>query len=57
MLIGPSGVTSADKYTVQFDEGDEVEFYDIQLVRAAEEMKKGAERAKASLVPKKRGSR
>ena len=25
------GVTSADKYSVQFEEGDEAEFFEIQL--------------------------
>jgi hypothetical protein len=35
------GVTSADKYTVQFEEGEEGEFFEIQLA-AAEERRKGA---------------
>ena len=37
----PRGVTSADKYIVRFEEGDELEFFDIQLV-AAEQQRKGA---------------
>jgi hypothetical protein len=37
----PSGVTSADKYTVRFEEGDEAEFFEIQLV-ATEQRKMGA---------------
>ena len=28
-------VTVADKYIVQFDEGDEADFYEIQLVKVA----------------------
>jgi hypothetical protein len=36
----PPGVTSADKYIVRFQEGDEGEFYGIQLKPAAEEQKK-----------------
>ena len=28
------GVTSLDKYTVRFEDGDQVEFYDIQLMAA-----------------------
>jgi hypothetical protein len=35
------GVTVADKYIVQFDEGDDAEFLEIQLV-AVEERRKGA---------------
>jgi hypothetical protein len=38
----PPGVTSADKYIVQFEEGEEVEFYDIQLVRVPEDTQKSA---------------
>jgi len=30
------GVTSLDKYVVRFEDGDQSEFYDIQLVDAAE---------------------
>jgi hypothetical protein len=28
------GVTSLDKYVVRFEDGDQVEFYDIQLMAA-----------------------
>jgi hypothetical protein len=38
----PPGAMSADKYLVQFDDGHEAEFYDIQLVRAPEERRKRA---------------
>jgi hypothetical protein len=34
------GVTIADKYIVRFEEGDEAEFFEIQLV-AIEKRKKG----------------
>jgi len=37
----PQDVTSADKYLVRFQEGDEADFYDIQLVLAPELEKKG----------------
>ncbi len=30
------GVTTLDKYVVRFEDGDQTEFYDIQLVDAAE---------------------
>jgi hypothetical protein len=30
------GVTSLDKYTVQFDDGEQYQFYDIQLMRMIE---------------------
>jgi hypothetical protein len=32
----PPGVTSLDKYTIRFKGGDQVEFYDIQLIAAPE---------------------
>jgi hypothetical protein len=32
----PPGGTSLDKYIVRFQGGDQVEFYDIQLIAAAE---------------------
>jgi len=35
------GVTIADKYIVRFDEGDDAEFFEIQLL-AVEERRKGA---------------
>jgi hypothetical protein len=35
------GVTIADKYIVRFEEGDDAEFFEIQLV-AIEKRKKGA---------------
>ena len=41
----PPGVTSADKYIVRLEEGDELEFFDIQLIAAEaqrEEQRKGA---------------
>ena len=34
--IAGQGISLADKYTVRFPEGDEADFYDIQLTRAAE---------------------
>jgi hypothetical protein len=37
----PRGVTSADKYTVRFEQGAELEFFEIQLI-ATEEQRKGA---------------
>lgn len=30
-------VTAADKYIVQFEEGEEADFYEIQLIKAPEE--------------------
>jgi hypothetical protein len=35
------GVTTADKYIVRFDEGDDAQFFEIQLV-AVEKRRKGA---------------
>jgi hypothetical protein len=32
----PPGVTSLDKYIIRFQGGDQVEFYDIQLIPASE---------------------
>ena len=37
----PPGVTSADKYIVQFEDGRKAEFFEIQLA-VAEEKRKGA---------------
>jgi hypothetical protein len=37
----PPGVKSGDQYTVQFEEGDEADFLEIQLA-AAEESRKSA---------------
>ena len=36
------GVTSADKYIVRFEEGDEAGFYEIQLLKAKEKKAKDA---------------
>ena len=36
------GVTSADKYIVRFEEGDEADFYGIQLLKATEKKAKNA---------------
>jgi hypothetical protein len=30
----PRGATALDKYSVQFDDGTEFQFYDLQLIRA-----------------------
>jgi hypothetical protein len=35
-------VTSADKYIVKFEEGDEADFYEIQLIKVSEEEAKQA---------------
>jgi hypothetical protein len=35
------GITSADKYIVRFEEGDDAQFFEIQLV-AVEKRRKGA---------------
>ena len=37
----PPGVTTADKYIVRFEQGDEAQFFEIQLV-AVEKPRKGA---------------
>jgi hypothetical protein len=34
--IAGQRVSVADKYTVRFEQGDEADFYDIQLIGAAE---------------------
>jgi hypothetical protein len=31
---GPRGATALDKYTVQFKDGTQFQFYDLQLLRA-----------------------
>ena len=33
------GVTSLDRYIVRFDDGDQAEFYDLQLILASEKEK------------------
>ena len=38
------GVTSLDKYFVRFEDGDQAEFYDIQLMDAPEASEEGAVR-------------
>ena len=41
-MYAEPGVTSADKYIVRFEEGDEAGFYEIQLLKATKKKAKDA---------------